>query len=134
MWDDRAFVERVLRRSEQLGRPLPSKLRGRLSKKVDRGRRIDTIIEVAQYLDWSLAEALGVQPDPRVLVINENTLARAIRAAEQIVQARGTAKGGTPSALAAEIAAIYKLLATRDAAGLSTSEADLNLVVSSRLA
>jgi hypothetical protein len=71
-WSEEAFLERVRRRVAELGKAESVLLRDAgadisLIRKVPgRARRMDSIASIARALDWTLAEAIGVQSTPRV--------------------------------------------------------------------
>lgn len=71
-WSDTAFCERVVRRCEELGRSQRQVLKAAgvahdyLQTTPAHGRRIDTVEKVAQALDWTLADALGLSVSGRI--------------------------------------------------------------------
>ncbi len=71
-WSEEAFLERVRRRVAELGKAESALLReagleeSLIRKVPGRARRMDSIASIARALDWSLADAIGVQPTSRV--------------------------------------------------------------------
>ena len=90
-WSEEAFAERVRRRVAELEKSESALLRAAgvsedLIRKVpENGRRIDSVAKIARALDWTLAEAIGVQATPRVDV---ELLRIALIAAERKVPRR----------------------------------------------
>jgi hypothetical protein len=118
-WSEEAFLERVRRRVVELGRSETALLREAgvsedlIRKTAGRGRRIDSIVSIARALDWTLAEALGIQPPPRV---DTQLLYTAMLIAEQKVPPR--VEGERPEILCRAAALFYDILAERQEKGL----------------
>lgn len=71
-WSDREFCERVARRCAELGRSQRQVLKAAgvahdyLQTTPAHGRRIDTLEKVAQAIDWTLADVLGLSVSARL--------------------------------------------------------------------
>jgi hypothetical protein len=65
-WSDAEFCKRVVRRCDDLGKSQREVLRGAglahdyLTNPPAHGRRLDRIVKLAEALDWSLAEIMGL--------------------------------------------------------------------------
>jgi hypothetical protein len=119
-WSEEAFLERVRRRVVELGKSETALLREAgvsedlIRKTAGRGRRIDSIVSIARALDWTLAEALGVQPPPRV---DTQLLSTAMVIAEQRVPRR-LIRGDRAALVCRAAALFYDVLAERAGKGL----------------
>jgi hypothetical protein len=116
-WSEEAFLERVRRRVAQLGKAESALLRAAgvsqdLIRKVpDHGRRIDSVAAIARALDWTLAEAIGVQP---IVKADVSLLELALLAAERKVP--GWLENRT-DAVCRAAALFYDILAERKESG-----------------
>jgi hypothetical protein len=112
-WSEEAFLKRVHRRVAELGKAESALLReagldDSLIRKVPgRARRMDSIASIARALDWTLAEAIGVQSTSRVDV---ELLGRALLVAERKIPRRLADRGRAVSQAAA---LFYDILAER---------------------
>lgn len=67
LWSDQEFCTRVVKRCEDLGRSQRDVLKAAgvahdyLQTDPGHGRRIDRVARIAEVLDWTLADALGLQ-------------------------------------------------------------------------
>jgi hypothetical protein len=98
-WSEEAFLDRIRNRVAELGKSESALLAAAgvsvdLIRKVpEHGRRIDKVAEIARALDWTLAEAIGVQSTPRVniellrtaLIVAERKVPRRIEDRLQVV-------------------------------------------------
>jgi hypothetical protein len=125
-WSEEAFLDRVRRRVRDLGKSESALLRDAgvsqdlIRKGAEHGRRIDSIAAIAGALDWTLAEAIGVQPAARV---DLSLLARAILVADQLIPRQLDDRAALVSRAAA---LFYDILSERKEAGrpiLDDSEA-----------
>ena len=115
-WDEEAFQARVTARLAELGLTRNSALKGidprsvdLLRRKEGRGRRIDSLMKIAAALDWTLAEALGIQADPAV---DPFILEMAIAVAQEQIPRRLLGRAN-PEAVARTAALAYDFLAQR---------------------
>lgn len=112
-WSEEAFLERVRRRVAELGKSESALLRDAgvsedlIRKVAERGRRIDSIAAIARALDWTLAEAIGVQSTSRV---ETELLRTALVVAERKVPRRLESR---PQAVCQAAALFYDILAER---------------------
>ncbi len=90
-WSEEAFLQRVRARVAELGQAESALLRAAgltdsLIRKVPgRARRMDSVAAIARALDWTLAEAIGVEPTARV---DRSMLRTALLVAEKKVPRR----------------------------------------------
>lgn len=116
-WSEDAFQDRVKRRVIELGQSESALLRAAgvsedlIRKRPGVARRMDSICAIARALDWTLAEAIGVQATPRVDI---DLLTRAMVVAEQKIPRRIDERG---SWVAKAAATFYDILADRRAQG-----------------
>jgi len=94
-WSETDFQARIEARIAQLGETETSLLRAagltgdEIRKVPKRGRRIDTIIGIAQALRWTVGQALGIQ-DPALFLdrdreIDPRKLAASLEIAEDVI-------------------------------------------------
>ncbi len=130
-WSDQEFIERVERRSQEIGKPLAKVMRDARSSldylrhPAQTGRRIDKIIAIANALNWTLADALGLSPAPPKMVIDNARLRRSIEAA---VRVTGTGAPDSAEVIADHATRIYRILSDREIQGRSVTDDELSLI------
>ncbi len=121
-WSEEAFLERVRRRVAELGKAESALLReagldvSLIRKVPGRARRMDSIAAIARALDWTLADAIGVQPTSRV---DRSMLRTALLVAERKVPRRVADRDEVVSRAAA---LFYEILAERKEGGEPVSD------------
>lgn len=121
-WSEEAFLDRVRRRVAELGKSESALLREAgvgedLIRKVPgRARRMDSIASIARALDWTLAEAIGIQSTSKVDV---EMLGRAILVADRKLPRRLEDRMRTVSQAAA---LFYDILSERKEEGRPVSD------------
>jgi hypothetical protein len=132
MWDDSAFRDRVRDRATKVGKKLPKRLADRLRYRHTEAPRVDLILNLAEELDWTVPEVLGISIRPPEIV-NIDRLARALEAANRVADAlpSGTLR---ISVVATEAASFYAALTRHERTGLPATEREVDLLISSAIA
>jgi hypothetical protein len=118
-WSEEDFLRRVRSRVAYLGKSESALLREAglsedlIRKVAGRGRRIDSIVQIARALDWTVAEALGLQLSARV---DAQLLSTAIAVAERKVPRR--VEGDRHTIVCQAAALFYEILSDRAERGM----------------
>jgi hypothetical protein len=117
-WSEADFQKRIKQRLEEIGKSAAGALAEKgysvdlIRQRAKDGRRMDTIVKIADALDWDLAEAIGVKPQGR---IDPKLLEAALWAVEQVLPRR--IKGDRTRALLRGTALFYTVLEAASARG-----------------
>lgn len=117
-WSEADFQKRIKKRLDEIGKSAAGALAEKgysvdlIRQRAKDGRRMDTIVKIADALDWNLAEAIGVKPTER---IDPKLLETALWAVDQVLPRR--IEGDRNRALLRGAALFYMVLAQAQARG-----------------
>jgi hypothetical protein len=141
VWSESDFKARIQARLKQLGMRESTVLKraglkgDEIRKQPKRGRRVDTVFGIAQALQWTVGQAIGIQ-DPSLFLgrereIDPTKLARALSIAEDVIG--DNPEGQSVETLADMASLVYSVLSERESDGKSLDDPEARSVIESLL-